>query len=26
LIHFTHHDPAHTHEGGWIELKGVRYS
>jgi hypothetical protein len=25
LIHFTHHDPAHTHEGGWIELAGVRY-
>jgi hypothetical protein len=25
LIHFTHHDPAHTHEGGWIEAKGVRY-
>ena len=26
LIHFTHHDPAHTHEDGWIELKGVHYS
>ena len=26
LIHFTHHDPAHTHEDGWIELKGIRYS
>jgi hypothetical protein len=25
LIHFTHHDPAHTHEGGWIALNGVRY-
>jgi hypothetical protein len=25
LIHFTHHGPAHTHEGGWIELSGVRY-
>jgi hypothetical protein len=25
LIHFTHHDPAHAHEGGWIELSGVRY-
>jgi Protein of unknown function (DUF3465) len=25
LIHFTHHDPAHTHEGGWIELRGTRY-
>ena len=25
LIHFTHHDPAHTHEGGWIELSGIRY-
>ena len=26
LIHFTHHDPAHTHEDGWIELRGVRYA
>jgi Protein of unknown function (DUF3465) len=26
LIHFTHHDPQHTHEDGWIEVKGVRYS
>ena len=25
LIHFTHHDPAPAHEGGWIELRGVRY-
>jgi hypothetical protein len=25
LIHFTHHDPSLTHEGGWIELSGVRY-
>ena len=25
LIHFTHHDPASAHEGGWIELKGERY-
>ena len=25
LIHFTHHDPAGTHEGGWIELRGIRY-
>ena len=25
LIHFTHHDPEHTHEGGWIDVKGVRY-
>jgi len=25
LIHFTHHDPAPAHEGGWIELKGERY-
>jgi hypothetical protein len=25
LIHFTHHDPARTHEGGWIELSGIRY-
>jgi hypothetical protein len=26
LIHFTHHDPAHTHEDGWIELRGMRYA
>ena len=26
LIHFTHHDPAHTHEDGWIELRGLRYA
>jgi len=26
LIHFTHHDPQHTHEDGWIEVKGVRYT
>ena len=25
LIHFTHHDPAPAHEGGWIELHGTRY-
>ncbi len=25
LIHFTHHDPAPSHEGGWIELNGLRY-
>lgn len=25
LIHFTHHDPVHTHEGGWIDLRGTRY-
>lgn len=25
LVHFTHHDPALTHEGGWIERQGVRY-
>jgi hypothetical protein len=25
LVHFTHHDPAHTHEDGWIEVRGVRY-
>jgi uncharacterized protein DUF3465 len=25
LVHFTHHDPARTHEGGWIELSGTRY-
>lgn len=26
LIHFTHHDPQHTHEDGWIELRGLRYA
>lgn len=26
LIHFTHHDPAHTHEDGWIDANGMRYS
>jgi hypothetical protein len=26
LIHFTHHDPDRSHEDGWIELKGVRYT
>jgi hypothetical protein len=26
LIHFTHHDPAHTHDNGWIELRGLRYA
>ncbi len=25
LIHFTHHDPGHSHEGGWIERQGHRY-
>jgi hypothetical protein len=25
LIHYTHHDPAPGHEGGWIERDGVRY-
>lgn len=25
LIHFTHHDPQRSHEGGWIERQGVRY-
>jgi hypothetical protein len=25
LIHFTHHDPDHSHEDGWIEVKGIRY-
>ena len=25
LMHFTHHDPRGSHEGGWIERHGVRY-
>lgn len=25
LIHFTHHDPEHAHDGGWIEVRGSRY-
>ena len=25
LVHFTHHDPQRSHEGGWIERQGVRY-
>jgi len=25
LIHYTHHDPAPNHEGGWIDRNGVRY-
>lgn len=25
LVHFTHHDPEHTHDGGWIEVRGSRY-
>ena len=26
LIHFTHHDPQHTHEDGYIVVGGTRYS
>ena len=26
LIHFTHHDVDRSHEDGWIEWRGVRYS
>ena len=25
LIHWTYHDPAGRHVGGWVELKGRRY-
>jgi outer membrane receptor protein involved in Fe transport len=25
MIHWTHHDPAHRHEPGWVEYHGRRY-
>ncbi|MBD5604320.1 MAG: DUF3465 domain-containing protein [Candidatus Eremiobacteraeota bacterium] len=26
LVNWTHHDPAHVHEDGYIELNGRRYA
>ena len=25
MVHWTHHDPAHRHEPGWVEYHGRRY-